>query len=129
MVPETMPCPKKSQRLPPSGMFQLESITGDEMREFPIGRTLSLIVAAVYLAITGIYASSQGKLLTDLLIIGAALLFPLACIWFPDELGEYMGALPAPGITRKSPGWMVRIGGWVLLLLPAIVFWFIYREG
>ena len=99
------------------------------MREFPIGRTLSLIVAAVYLVITAIYASSQGKLLTDLLIIGAALLFPLACIWFPDELGEYMGALPGPGITRKSPGWMVRICGWVLLLLPAIVFWFIYREG
>ena len=98
------------------------------MREFPLERTLSLIVAAAYLVITTLFAYSKGRLVVDLLIVCAGLLFPLACIWFGDELGEYLGALPGPGITRKSPGWMVRIGGWVLLLLPAIVFlWFIYK--
>lgn len=95
------------------------------MREFPVGRTLSLIIAAFYLVITAISASSPSKLLSGLLITCGALLLPLACIWFSEELGEYVGALPGPNINRKSPAWMVKIGGWVLLLLPAIVFWFI----
>ena len=95
------------------------------MREFPIGRTLSLIIAAVYLVITAISASSPSKLLVGVLMVCGALLLPLACIWFGDEMGEYIGILPGPAITGKSPGWMVKIGGWVLLLLPAIVIWFI----
>ena len=96
------------------------------MREFPVGRTLSLIISAAYLVITAFFAYSRGKLLTDLLIVCAALLLPLACIWFGDEFGEYVGTVPGPAINRKSPGWMVKIGGWVLLLLPAIIFWFIW---
>lgn len=94
------------------------------MCEFPIGRTLSLLIAVVYLVLSVISARSQAKVLSGLLITCAGLLLPLACIWFSDELGEYVGALPGPGITHKSPGWMVKIGGWVLLLLPAILFWF-----
>lgn len=93
------------------------------MREFPVARTLSLIIAVVYLVLTAISARSQAKVLSGLLITCGALLLPLACIWFGDELGEYVGALPGPGINRKSPGWMVKIGGWVLLLLPLILFW------
>jgi hypothetical protein len=99
------------------------------MREFPVGRTLSLIIAAVYLGVTAISASSPSKLLVGLLVVCGALLLPLACIWFGEEMGEYIGILPGPAITSKSPAWMVKVGGWVLLLLPAIVFWFIYREG
>lgn len=95
------------------------------MNRFPVGRTLSLIIAAFYLVVTAISASSHGKLLANLLIMGGALLLPLACIWFGDEMGEYIGLLPGPGITRKSPGWMVKVGGWVLLLLPVIIIWFI----
>ena len=74
--------------------------------------------------LTAISARSQAKVLSGLLITCSALLLPLACIWFSDELGEYVGALPGPDITRKSPAWMVKIGGWVLLLLPVILFWF-----
>ena len=99
------------------------------MRGFPLERTLSLIIAAVYIVITAVFAYSKGKLVADLLIVCGALLLPMACIWFGDELGEYIGALPGPGITRKSPGWMVKTGGWVLLLLPTIVFfWFIHES-
>ena len=93
------------------------------MREFPVARTLSLIIAVAYLVLTAMSARSSAKVLSGLLITCGALLLPLACIWFSDELGEYVGALPGPGITRKSPGWMVKIGGWVLLLLPVILFW------
>jgi hypothetical protein len=92
---------------------------------FPnISRTLSLVVACVYLGIT-IYFAQHAKLITDLLIIGSALLFPLACIWFGDEMGQYYGTLPGPAITRTSPGWMVKLGGWLLLLLPAILYPFV----
>ena len=99
------------------------------MRDFPIERTLSLIIAAVYLVIVSIAAGSPARLLADLLIMGGALLLPLACIWFADEMGEYIGVLPGPAITTKSPGWMVKLGGWVLLLMPAIVFFcFVYQS-
>jgi hypothetical protein len=92
------------------------------MPEFSIGRTLSLIIVAGYIVIAAL-GSSEGKLVTDLLIVAAGLVFPLTCIWFADELGEYVGTLPGPAINRKSPAWMVRIGGWVLLLLPLLFFW------
>ena len=98
------------------------------MREFPIGRVLSLIIAVVYLVVGGFSATSKGKLLGALLIVGVWVLLPLACIWFGDELGEYIGAFPGPGINRKSPAWMVKAGGWVLLLLPAIIFLFLLRS-
>ena len=98
------------------------------MREFSIGRLLSLIVAAGYLVITSFFTYSAGKLVANLLIVGGALLLPLACIWFGDELGNYVGALPGPAVNRKSPAWMVKLGGWVLLLLPAIAFWFLSRS-
>ena len=95
------------------------------MRDFPIGRALSLIVAGVYLLVGALAADSIRKLLTALLIVGGALLLPLAGIWFGDELGEYVGTLPGPAINHKSPGWMVKICAWVLLLLPAILFFFV----
>jgi hypothetical protein len=87
-----------------------------------VSRVLSLVIALIYLGIASYAAPSAAKLLGNLLIMGGALLLPLACIWFGDELGEYVGG--KSGITRKSPGWMVKLGGWGLLLLPAIRFLF-----
>lgn len=85
-------------------------------------RGLSLVIAAIYLGIA-IYADNpNGTLITDLLLVGGALLFPLLCIWFGEELGEFYGPLPGPTINRTTPGWMVELGGWVLLLLPAILY-------
>jgi hypothetical protein len=51
------------------------------------------------------------------------LVLPLACIWFGDEMGDYMGTLPISGggITNPTPSWLVRAGGWLLLLLPIII--------
>jgi hypothetical protein len=92
------------------------------------GRALSLVVAFIYLGITLYFPHRNGTLITDLFLVSVALAFPLACIWYPDELGEYYGSLPGPAITQKSPAWMVKVGGWILLLLPAILFWFIYKS-
>ena len=92
-------------------------------------RALSLVVAFIYLGISAYAERLDGRLVVHLFLVAVALLFPLACIWFPDELGEYYGSLPGPAITRVSPGWMVKLGGWLLLLLPAILFFFfIYKS-
>ncbi|HJY30038.1 MAG TPA: hypothetical protein VJ306_18550 [Pyrinomonadaceae bacterium] len=99
----------------------------DWIRSIFSSRTLSLLIAIAYLAIACLSAPSAAKAFASLLIFGGALLLPLACIWFADEMGEYVGVLPGPAINRKSPAWMVKIGGWILLLLPVIVFLFTYR--
>ena len=87
-------------------------------------RALSLVIAFIYLGVTSYSAPSAAKLLANLLLMSATLLLPLACIWDGDELGEYADSF---GITQKSPGWMVKVGGWVLLLLPAIRYWFVIQ--
>jgi len=45
---------------------------------------------------------------------------PLLCIWFGDEMGGYIGALPGPAINKPAPGCLVKLCGWFLLFLPAI---------
>jgi len=91
-------------------------------------RTVSLLIAIVYLVVACLSARSAANVFLSILIVGGALLFPLACIWFADELGEYVGVLPGPSINRKSPAWMVKLAGWVLLLLPAILFFVTYQS-
>jgi hypothetical protein len=85
-------------------------------------RGLSLLIGAAYLVIVCLSAQprSAAKILASLLITFGALLLPLACIWFGDELGEYVGAFPGPAIMKKTPGGMLKVGGWFLLLLPVI---------
>lgn len=42
-------------------------------------------------------------------------LMPLAIIWFGDELGDYVGPTSRGRITRSSPGWLVKLFGWLFL--------------
>jgi hypothetical protein len=86
-------------------------------------RFLSLVIAAGYLSIVLFapgYRSIPGRLGAGL-AVAAYLLIPLLCIWFGDEMGNYIGSLPGPAINKPTPGCLVRIGGWVLLLFPVIV--------
>lgn len=92
-------------------------------------RILSLIVAAGYVAFL-LILSAPGSLKEALgmaLALCASLVFPLLCIWFGDEMGEYVGKLPGPAINKTSPGSLVQAGGWVLLLLPFLVYWLAFR--
>ena len=41
---------------------------------------------------------------------------PLMCIWYGDELEEFVGIPPG-----KTPEWILKFGGWFLLLLPAVI--------
>ena len=88
-------------------------------------RVASLIVAMVYVVVSPILfpANSWSHLMADIIMRILSLAFPLACIWFADDLAEYYqdGTL-FPRITTPSPGRFVRLGGWILLLLPVLLF-------
>ena len=81
-----------------------------------LSQTLSLLLAAVYLLTgwwTGGWQASFGVLV--------CLSLPLACIWFPEELGD-LGAIKGRPAS-KSPASLVLFFGWFLLLMPlAIAF-------
>src|SRR5256885_3964570 len=89
-------------------------------------RPLSLTIALVYLVVSLLVyppkSVGDGVGVLSKRILGV--LFPLACIWFGDEMGDYTGRLSS--VTKPSPGWMVRLGGWCLLLLQVIVAGFIW---
>ena len=92
-------------------------------------RLLSLIVAAGYILFRLYIAPPRtlNEAVAAILILGSSVLFPLVCIWFAEEMGDYVGSLPGPAIDRPTPEWMVRAGGWVLLILPFIVWFFVLR--
>lgn len=80
-------------------------------------RIISGIIAAGYLFAA--YLTGDTRLVWNVIFY---LMLPLACIWFSDEMGSYGGLIlgHAP-ITRPTPGCVVALGGWVLLLLPMIM--------
>jgi len=91
-------------------------------------RLLSLIIALGYMLL-GFFASPSWKQgLGISLLIGGFLLIPLACIWFGDEMGDYIGMLPGPGITKRTPAAFVKVGGWILLLLPLVAGFLMFRK-
>ena len=47
---------------------------------------------------------------------------PLLCIWYGDELEDYVGIS-----TDLTPGWIVKLGGWVLLFIPGVMTLFFLR--
>jgi hypothetical protein len=101
----------------------------DWISNFGLSRLLSLLVSIGYLVIG--FVAAQPKSAKDVLVvilrIAMIVVFPLLCIWFSEEFGDYVGSLPGPGISKRSPAWMVRVGGWFLLLLPLILGVFVFR--
>jgi hypothetical protein len=87
------------------------------------GKRLSLVVAILYFATTII---CKGGVI-DLFRLFGFLLIPLACIWFGDGMGRYAGYSPLGQlfISKESPGCLVALVGWILLLLPvlAVIIW------
>jgi len=80
-------------------------------------RIISGVIALVY--VIGAYVGGGGGAAIK---VAAFLVLPLACIWFSDTMGGYTGfGMGRGAITSTSPGCMVAICGWVLLLLPVII--------
>ena len=88
-------------------------------------RLTSLAIAIAYLLISPILfpTNSWSHLMADIIMRILSLAFPLACIWYGDDLGEYyQDGILFPRITTASPGRFVRLGGWTLLLMPVLIF-------
>lgn len=81
-----------------------------------LSRLLSALVAIGYLGLAFALFSPPAALK-----ILAALPFPLALIWFGDELGDYTGSWGRQTIDAPSPGWLLRLLGWIMLLAPAFL--------
>jgi hypothetical protein len=79
-------------------------------------RTLSGLLAALYVIGAYMAAGVEGTLK-----VVAFVILPLACIWFADEMGDYIGPTSSGAITSPTPGILVCLGGWLLLLLPVLI--------
>ncbi|MDP1562140.1 MAG: zf-TFIIB domain-containing protein [Pirellulaceae bacterium] len=87
-------------------------------------RGLSTSVAVIY-----VLAAAVTGGLESVLYLALFLVWPLACIWFPDGMGNLVGITLGHGrpvITQRTPGDFVAIGGWILLLSPLAAVLFIY---
>jgi hypothetical protein len=81
-------------------------------------RALSLLLAVAYVIAASLDSGQKTAIQTS-----ALLLLPLACIWFPQTLASYTGFIGrGQYIDRESSPIMVWFLGWVLILLPFIIF-------
>jgi len=84
-----------------------------------MARKISLGIAIVYLILALIFGGWQ-----LFLIAIVALIWPVVMIWFGEAIGDYLGGfhrIGRPYITKKSPGSLVSLFGWIFLLTPAIL--------
>jgi uncharacterized membrane protein YoaT (DUF817 family) len=82
-----------------------------------ISKALSLIVAMAYVALA--YAFGDGAVAMKM---GMFLILPLACIWFSESMGGYVGGtMRGQYIGSTTPGCLVAAGGWLLLLIPLVI--------
>ncbi len=77
-----------------------------------MGKVLSALIFLTYLILMYMIGGAEWCFRLFLL-----LLLPLACIWFPEELGDYTGLAGRGYVSESSPGWLVALVGWILLLL------------
>jgi hypothetical protein len=89
-----------------------------------VNRGLSLAVACVYL--TAAYLHGTGL---DVAKVAVALLLPMACIWFPEAMGEYTGTMRLHAITASTPAFLVCAGGWLLLVGLPLAAYFIMKAS
>jgi len=76
---------------------------------------LSGLVFLAYFVVAYVKAGNEAAFMVMLFC-----LLPLACIWFGGAMGGYVGPAGMTGITEPTPGIIVCILGWLLLLLPVI---------
>ena len=67
------------------------------------------------------FSTGNPESIFNLLIL---LVLPLACIWYPDELGTVTGislGIGRPQVSEPTPGIAISIGGWILMLTIVVV--------
>jgi hypothetical protein len=86
-------------------------------------RVLSLAIAIGYATALVI---AQHAVTFALIALCGVLIFPLAMIWFPDEMGSVTGNIGRGSYaTQESPGALVTCLGWTLLVGVPIAWYFI----
>ncbi len=80
-----------------------------------LSRILSVIVAAIYIAVSYL---SEGIDLRNTAIVFSVV--AMIFIWFSDILGEFFTNFTGRGpvINTASPGWLVSFVAWVIFLIP-----------
>ena len=82
------------------------------------GKTIALFIASCYLIFSIFFLSNHMWLYMIFYLT-----LPLACILFSDAMGDYAAAFRMSGLFPKtSPGCLVALMGWALLLLPLLSF-------
>lgn len=79
-------------------------------------RILSGLLAVIYILVAFCAGGAEAGFK-----VAAFVVLPLGCIWFSDTVGGYIGPAWRGAITGPTPGLVVRVAGWLLLLLPAII--------
>lgn len=67
----------------------------------------------------------DSKDINRILSVAIYVTLPLACIWFSEEMGRRTRGtfgLARPRVTQPTPGIMVAVAGWLLLLLPVLLW-------
>jgi hypothetical protein len=79
-------------------------------------RVISGLIAVIYLVVAAAHGGIESALQ-----VGICLILPVSCIWFAEAMGGYVGPAATYAITKASPGLIVCILGWLLLLLPLLL--------
>jgi hypothetical protein len=87
-------------------------------------RRLSGLVALIYLGLGCATGDMEG-----VFKLGLYLILPMTCIWFAEAMGGYRGLAGSISITEASPGLIVCILGWMLLLMPVVFVIIAYAES
>lgn len=85
------------------------------LRELTNGRLAALAISLVYFCLALAVGGPRSALRA-----ATFCLFSLALIWLPESLGRAR-AVGFRWVSAPSPGIMVAIMGWVILLLPAVL--------
>jgi hypothetical protein len=80
---------------------------------------ISIVLALIYISVGTFVGNAHGMFCVVLLLI-----LPMACIWYPEEMGGYTGTCGNGYITNRTPAGMISFIGWLLLLSPLLLlFW------
>lgn len=88
-----------------------------------VGKILSLLIVLGYTALAVRAGGIHG------LKCSAGLLFPLALIWFPEEIGSLTGYFRSGYVNVQTPAIIVSFGGWLFLVGLPVLLYFATRHG
>ncbi len=77
---------------------------------------ISLVISAIYLIVTIIFSEKS----ITVFYMALYLVIPLILIWLPEGLGKWRFWWHVT--TSETPDFFVKLGGWMLLLFPALFY-------